>query len=99
MKKKMSLGAISTSLSRNDMRKIMVGSGPGGPGGGGSGGCECGTAPGCIYSGCRTASYFYNCLNSACMANCNTYPCKLECVQQVNQLWSQTIIDCGSNYG
>lgn len=41
MKKKMSINVIGTSISRNDMKKIMAGSGPGDPGGGGSGGsCE-----------------------------------------------------------
>ncbi|MCG2588218.1 hypothetical protein [Rhodohalobacter sulfatireducens] len=98
-RKKINIGAISSALSRSEMKEIMAGSGDIGGGGDGTGGCGCGTAPGCIYSGCSTASYFYNCLNAACMAECNTPSCQMECVQQVNQLWAQAIAQCGINYG
>ena len=96
-RKKLNFDIMNSSLKRSELREITAGCGS--SGGGGGGGCGCGTAQGCIYGGCSTASYFYNCLNAACMAECNTYPCKLECVQQVNQLWAQEIAMCGPHYG
>ena len=85
---------VSTRLTREEMRQIMAGSGPGG-----GGGCDCGTAPGCTYNGCSTASSYFNCLMAACSADCNPPSCSYECTSQVSSSWQQTIASCGTEYG
>ena len=72
MKKKMSIGTIGTSLSRNDMRKIMAGSGS-------DGYCVPGYACS-LQTGCHCSIGFPCCCNGI-LAGCFTTvsQCQLAC--------------------